>query len=255
MDGPGDQLLAGAGLARDQHGGHGLGDALDDGEDLLHLRALADDVCEGEALLERGPQVEVLVLELFPLHRLADDDLQLFDVEGLGDVVDRPRLQRLDRGPRGGVGGDHHEGNGRAAGLDVPDEVDAGAIGQHEVAQHDVRLGPRNGRMRLFERGRGLHAPPLFLEDDRQKVPQRRLVIDDQQIHSPDSIRTRGVQGLRVAGATGNDRRPPAGRRGRRRLLSPRITFGAASVRPAHGNQRCRPCQPAGGPSSSLSPS
>ena len=73
MDGPGDQLLPRARLAGDQHRRGRAGDALHDAEDLLHLRALADDVGEGVALLEGGAEVEVLVLELLPLDGLADD--------------------------------------------------------------------------------------------------------------------------------------------------------------------------------------
>ena len=90
-----------------------LGDALHDREDLLHPRAAADDVGEGEALLERGAEVKVLVLELFPLDGVADDDLQLVDVERLGDVVERAGLQRLDRRFRRGVRGDHDDGDRR----------------------------------------------------------------------------------------------------------------------------------------------
>ncbi len=38
----GDQLLAGAGLAQDHHGGVGRGDRVDQPADLLHRRRLAD---------------------------------------------------------------------------------------------------------------------------------------------------------------------------------------------------------------------
>jgi hypothetical protein len=42
--------------------------------------------------------MKVLVLELLPLDGFADDDLQLVDVERLGDVVDRAGLERFDGG-------------------------------------------------------------------------------------------------------------------------------------------------------------
>ncbi len=44
VQGPGHQLLAGAGLAVDQHGDIGVGQPADGAEHLLHGRCLADDV-------------------------------------------------------------------------------------------------------------------------------------------------------------------------------------------------------------------
>ena len=123
VDGARDQLLAGARLAGDQHGGHGLGDALHDGEDLLHPRALADDVGEGEALLQRAAQMDVLVFELLPLDGIADDDLDLVDVERLGDVVEGAALERFHGRLGGGVGGDHDDGDGRVLRLGVAQQV------------------------------------------------------------------------------------------------------------------------------------
>ena len=75
MNGPGDQLFARSRLAGDEDSGHRGSDALHDGEDLLHARAASDDVGEGESFFQRAAKVDVLVFQLFPLHRLADDDL------------------------------------------------------------------------------------------------------------------------------------------------------------------------------------
>ena len=140
MKGPRDQLLACARLARDQHRRRRPGDALHDREDLLHLRALADDVRERETFFERGPEVKVFVLELFPLDSLADDDLQLFDVERLGDVVERACFQRVDRRLRRRVSRDHDESDGRVLRFHLANEVDSRSVGHHQVAQHELRL-------------------------------------------------------------------------------------------------------------------
>ena len=46
----GDQLLAGAALAGDEHRGGRVGDLVDDLVDVLHLRRLADDATRGRAV-------------------------------------------------------------------------------------------------------------------------------------------------------------------------------------------------------------
>ena len=63
MDGPGDQFLAGAALAQDQHRGLGLGDVLDQLHDLPHRRALADDFLVAGHLVDRPPQLQVLLAQ------------------------------------------------------------------------------------------------------------------------------------------------------------------------------------------------
>ena len=58
-------------------------DPLDRAEDLLHPRALADDVGEGVLGGELLLQVDVLVLELLLPERPVDQEAQLLDVERL----------------------------------------------------------------------------------------------------------------------------------------------------------------------------
>ena len=63
VDGPGDLLLAGAGLAADQDGRGRVGDLADELEDVVHLRALAQHVLERVPALELAAQGGHLVLE------------------------------------------------------------------------------------------------------------------------------------------------------------------------------------------------
>ncbi len=63
MDGPGDQLLAGPRLARDQNGGVGRRDLPDVVEDGRQGRALPDDLLEVVNRLDLFLQVQVLLLE------------------------------------------------------------------------------------------------------------------------------------------------------------------------------------------------
>ena len=68
VNGPGDQLLAGAGLALNQHGAVHRRDQLEALEDLLHRRALADHVVEPVAIAKLRAQFGVLL----PQTRLVD---------------------------------------------------------------------------------------------------------------------------------------------------------------------------------------
>ena len=71
MDGAGDQLLAGARFAADQHGRIALRDLLDDGEHRLQRAARADDPVEVVDVLLRVAEVFDLVLEAAVLDALS----------------------------------------------------------------------------------------------------------------------------------------------------------------------------------------
>ena len=78
MDGSGDELLARAGFAADQHRGVGRGDAADMVEHRHQRGALADDFLEVVDRLDLFLEVEVLGLEpsLFLLQQHAVGDVQ-----------------------------------------------------------------------------------------------------------------------------------------------------------------------------------
>ena len=63
MDGLGDQLLAGAAFAADEHGSVGGGDSLEPIDDRLHLARGVDDALEAEPLVEPPAQLQILLLE------------------------------------------------------------------------------------------------------------------------------------------------------------------------------------------------
>jgi hypothetical protein len=63
VDGPDDQLLAGAGLSRDENGGIGAGDLAHAGLDGQHRPRLSDDVPEGGLRPDLLLQVEVFLLQ------------------------------------------------------------------------------------------------------------------------------------------------------------------------------------------------
>ncbi len=98
-------FLAGAGLARDQHGVGLLGDARQ------HLFHPADDRRYAQRRLTAG-----LVRRCAPRPDQAAGLVdELLNVKGLGDVVDRAELERLDGTIDRSVGGDEEERRQRCA--------------------------------------------------------------------------------------------------------------------------------------------
>ena len=94
VDGARDQLLAGAGLAGDQHRALGLRDQARGPNHLLHQAAAADDAVVVELLVALGDQVAVLRAQTLMLERARHDHEQLVDVERLLQVVERAELHR-----------------------------------------------------------------------------------------------------------------------------------------------------------------
>jgi hypothetical protein len=145
MDGLGDQLLAGAAFPGDQHGGVGVGDALHDAQHLLQQRAAADDVLEGEAVVERPAQMFVLVFQLFFLDHPVDLVPQLDVVEGFLQVVQRTQLDGLDGRLDGAEGGQKNDPHLRVIRFQFLEDLQARAAGDHLVHDHHVHVGRMAG--------------------------------------------------------------------------------------------------------------
>jgi hypothetical protein len=138
-----DQLLAGAGLAGDQHAGLDRVDLGDQLEHLLHRAALAEQLGEPDPAGELVAQREVVLDQRALLQGAADHRVDLVDLERLGQVVVRALLHRGDRG----VGG-----------RERGDQDDLGSIGDGAPA-----ATPRAGSSRLDRAGAGPSTPPGIL--------------------------------------------------------------------------------------------
>ncbi len=76
--------------------------------------------------------------------------------------------------------------HGGVLSLDLLEKVDPRSVRQHQIAEHHVGLVLLYRRARIGKRGSRLDVPSLFLENDGKEITQRRLVIDDQQVHGGD---------------------------------------------------------------------
>ena len=110
--------------------------------------------------------------------------------EGLDEVVGRARLQGFGDGLVAPVGGDEHHRHIVEFG-DVPHQLDAVGIGQHEIQQHQMRLlGADNGRqLRVIAR----HQRGVARLGERvaREAQHLGVVVDDQHPGGPARFRVR----------------------------------------------------------------
>ena len=108
VDGPREDLFAGSTLAEEQHGGLAGSGLPGDFDRLFHRDTLTDDqTIPLVGLL--GEELDV-AFERFSLQRLADDDLEVCRVEGLGDEIVRAFFHRVHGRLDGAVRGDDDDG-------------------------------------------------------------------------------------------------------------------------------------------------
>ena len=174
-------------------------------EHLRHALGHAHDAVEPVLDAELGLEQEVLLLEPLLLERVAHDDLQLVDVEGLDEVVLGAELERRHRRLRRAEGGHDHDHRLRRGRLHVAQDLDAVAVGQLDVGDHHVdRAAVEDGgglRAALREQDR----EALLAQHDAEHLAHGGFVVDDQ-----DRFFTRGSgMWARILLAAGRAFNPP----------------------------------------------
>lgn len=185
MDGPCHQLLTGAALSGDQDVGIYVLYPVNQHIDSLHGGAFADDGVKTALALQLVGEVVDLLVQLADIARLLHDDLQLFDVDGLGEIGERTLLHGVDRGVDGAEGGHHNDFGVGVDALDTLQHLKAVFLPQTQIQQHDVgtlclHVGQRGKRA-----GKGLD-PIEILQCKLQGYADGRLVVDDiyRAVHS-----------------------------------------------------------------------
>jgi hypothetical protein len=133
MQGTRDQLLAGPGLAVDQHGGVRLRKAADRTKHLLHRRGLTQNV---RARLRHFGDI-VLPQALF--HCAPNQIDGVIDIERLGQIFERTALKRGDRAFQIGVSGHDDDGQIGVALFDLLQQLQTRAAGHANVAHDHLR--------------------------------------------------------------------------------------------------------------------
>ncbi len=138
------QLLAGAGFAGDQHRHRGTRQAADGAKHLLHGRRAPEELRDA-----RGPRLAVAAAER-AARRTAHQRHRLVDVEGLGQVLERPALVGRHRAAEVRVRGHHDHRQRRARIADAPQQLQSRGARHADVGdEHVGGVAPQRIERRL----------------------------------------------------------------------------------------------------------
>jgi len=220
---PGDELLAGAGLAQDQHGGVRGSDLGDQGTDLLHGGRVAQQIGAPFEAFQAALDGAVLVGQLALVRHPLQHGLQVHQPARLGEIVEGAVAQGRDRGLERRLAGEHDRlGVGREF-LGAGNHVDAAQsrhVQVHEDAVEGVALERVDGGLAVAAHGHLVaHARQL----QAHQLLERLFVIGEEDLQT---VTRRGTDSSppsdwsQAEGARGK-RRPGPARRSRPRS-SPR---------------------------------
>ena len=182
VDRPRHQLLAGAALARDEHGRGRLGQLRDELINAHHFGVAPDQPLEGVGALpsagsERRSQTKDLALERPLLERTLDQEVQIVHVERLHQVV---------------VGAQPHRRDGRPHVADLDARLSGHPLVEHdhvdlarpEHVQCDAAVLGFDHVARLFQdRAHGGSHAVLVVHDEDRAAPDRGGILGQRRLH------------------------------------------------------------------------
>ncbi len=179
-------------LFEDQRGGHRLPMALEQAMKQLKLQVgQANGLVEPDGLKALRHQGETGVAENFvvlggercPLaasQQGLDPHHQLFEVEGLGQIVIGTGVESTDFVFGATQSRDHQDGNSRCA-LISPQPLTKGEaihFGQHQIKQDDIRAVLQRERLPLDSILSPLHVETAMLQMARDQIPHVAVILD-----------------------------------------------------------------------------
>ncbi len=176
----GDQLLAGAGLARNQDRGQRGGRLLDDAVDGANAGAVADDAAEGARFTQLAAQVPHFPQCVLALDRLPEQDVEPLRIDRFVQVIVGPFLDRLDRGLDGALGRQEDEGDVRQLIFECPQQLHAAGTRHDEIADDDRGTEAGDLAQPFVAVGCFLGLKSPGLDEFRQPLPGRVIVFDNQ---------------------------------------------------------------------------
>ena len=177
---PGDQLLAGAGLALDQDGAVHRRHELEALEHRLHRGALADDVVEAVAIAKLCAQLGVLLAEARLIDRRCQHARQVRELHRLDEEVDRAAFDCGDRILDAAESG-HDDGDDfRITGHRRVEDVEAVGVGELQVDDESVVGEAFQPVERIGAGGRLGDRESLFRQMLRNDFSEIVVVVDDE---------------------------------------------------------------------------
>jgi hypothetical protein len=182
VNGSRGELLPCSSFSGDQHRARRRGDRLEQLEQRAHRGAVADQPVDPVAILELRSQIRVFRFQPPLLERRTEHVQQRVELKRLGDEVRGALLDRLDGVFHGPVPGDHDRNDvwiPLERGFDDATAIDAG---QPEVGDEDVEREVREPLQGVLAARGLLDDKPMVGEALRDRLPQRALVVHDEQM-------------------------------------------------------------------------
>ena len=176
----GEQLLAGAGFAGNQHVAVGRRHLPRHFQQALHGRVLGDDLDLALVAFDLFAQIAVLALQADLLQRLGHHLAHLVEAERLGDVIEGAVLHGIHRRLQRGVAGDHDHFGVRPGFAALFQHLHAVHLLHAQIGQHHVEGLLLQQRQRVGAALRGRHLVALLLHDVLEVLQRDFFVVDDQ---------------------------------------------------------------------------
>ena len=178
---PGDHRLAGAALARDQHRGPGVGNAVDHVEDALHAVIVTDDVFQAEARVELGLEPFVLLDDLALRQGPVDRHLQLLVHQRLGEQVECAGSQGLNADLHRAVARDQNHRQTRMVATAVLQNLEPVPVTQTNVGQDQVVPALIDQGLRLAASGGHVDMVALITEPAGHGIQDMAVIVHQKK--------------------------------------------------------------------------